>query len=70
VVVNRIAKWDGASWSSLGSGLNNWVYALLPDEKGNLYVGGNFTTAGEKISTFIARWEISAFHLYLPLIVK
>jgi len=32
VSVNYIAKWDGATWSALGSGMNNPVDALAVDE--------------------------------------
>ena len=45
-VAYYIAKWDGSSWSTLGSGMNSYVYALAVDGSGNLYAGGSFTTAG------------------------
>ena len=31
VVANRIAKWDGLSWSALGTGLNSTVNAIFGD---------------------------------------
>ena len=43
-----IARWDGSEWSALGSGMDYFVDALAvsgPD----LYVGGSFTTAGDKV---------------------
>lgn len=40
VMVNDIAKWDGANWSALGSGTNNDVCALATDSSGNVYAGG------------------------------
>ena len=43
---NYIAKWNGSAWSALGSGMNGAVYALAVDGAGNLYAGGEFTTAG------------------------
>ena len=54
--VNRIAKWDGTSWTALGSGMS-WVhsysymgvYALTVYDDGSgpaLYAGGYFTSAG------------------------
>ena len=53
-VLYNIAKWDGSAWSGFGySGLNNIAYALaLGDNK--LYVGGTFTTAGDKTSPYAA----------------
>ncbi|MCA9988225.1 MAG: DUF11 domain-containing protein, partial [Anaerolineales bacterium] len=54
--VGRIASWDGASWSGLGSGLNNRVNALLLQEN-HLYVGGSFTTAGGQTASRLARWD-------------
>jgi hypothetical protein len=50
---NYIAQWNGNSWSALGSGVNGNVSALAAS--GNtLYVGGNFSMAGEKVSANIA----------------
>jgi len=42
---NYIAKWDPASQSftNVGSGFNNWVYALAFDASGRLYAAGAFT---------------------------
>jgi hypothetical protein len=51
---NYIAKWDGSSWSALGSGMNNYVYALAPSAS-DLYAGGSFATAGGKVSAYVAR---------------
>ena len=58
VSASNIAKWDGTSWSALGSGTNGTVYALAFDKFGNLYVGGGFTTAGGDASCRrIAKWD-------------
>jgi hypothetical protein len=57
VVANRVAKWDGSRWSALGSGIHvGWVTALAVSGS-NLYAGGVgwFTTAGGKVSAYIAR---------------
>src|SRR5262245_52723033 len=45
VVANHIAKWNGVTWTALGSGLNNVVYALATSSN-NVFAGGVFTTAG------------------------
>jgi hypothetical protein len=58
VSANRIAKWDGAVWSVLGSGMNGTaVWALAIDGSGNLYAGGDFTTAGGAPANNIAKWD-------------
>lgn len=40
--VNRVAKFSAGSWSPLGKGVNNIVYALAVNE-GTVYVGGMFS---------------------------
>jgi len=56
VSANYIARWDGVSWSPLGSGVNGKVNALAVF-KGNLIVAGEFTEAGGIPVNFIARWN-------------
>ena len=57
VVANRVAKWDGTSWSALGSGMGGWhVYALAVSGS-NVYAGGAFWTAGGSPANHIARWD-------------
>jgi len=58
ILANRIAKWNGTSWSALGMGLNlGIVNALACDSSGNLYAGGNYTTAGGVTANRIAKWD-------------
>lgn len=53
---NRIARWDGSAWHSLGTGLTGGVRAFTV--YGNeLIVGGNFTMAGGGSASRIARWN-------------
>jgi Secretion system C-terminal sorting domain len=57
--VSRIAKWNGTSWSGLGSGVSgeqNFVQAMEVFN-GNLWVGGNFLTAGGQTSNYVSRWN-------------
>lgn len=55
-LAEHIAKWDGSSWSALGSGTNDTVYALAISGS-DVYVGGSFTTAGGNPAKFVAFWE-------------
>ena len=59
---NRIAQWDGTSWTALGSGLlGDTVNTLTYDEAGNLYAGGEFTNAGTTAVSGIAKWDGAAW---------
>src|SRR4030095_7722318 len=42
--VNRIARWNGTSWATIGSGFNNGVYALYVNGT-TLFAGGTFDNA-------------------------
>jgi len=64
---NRIAKWNGSSWSPLGSGMGGGdfstygaVFALAVSGS-DLYAGGNFTTAGGHAANRIAKWNGSSW---------
>ncbi len=60
VTVARITKWNGSSWSALGSGINNTVYALAVSGS-NVYAGGLFSMAGGGSASYIARWNGSSW---------
>src|SRR5688572_235497 len=65
VPVSLIAKWDGSSWTSLGSGMSTphpykSVSSLAVYDDGSgpaLYAGGYFTSAGGVAANYIARWD-------------
>jgi hypothetical protein len=57
---NHIAKWNGSSWSPLGSGMNATVWALAVSG-GGLYAGGDFTTAGGIAANYVAKWNGSGW---------
>src|SRR5205807_1824428 len=60
VVANHVAKWNGNSWSSLGSGIDGSVFALAVS--GNeLYAGGLFTNAGGGPANCVAKWNGSSW---------
>ena len=50
-----------SNWSALGSGMNSYVSTLAFDDNGNLYAGGNFTTAGGETANYIAKWDGNAW---------
>ena len=66
IPANNIARWDGSTWSAIGSGTGSTINSLsyssakLLNTGGGfttklLYVGGVFTTAGGKSSNYIAK---------------
>ena len=66
VPANYIARWNGSTWSAIGSGtggdigeVNALSYSSSSSVK-TLYVGGAFTTAGGKSSNHIAKLIPSA----------
>jgi hypothetical protein len=64
VLASRIAKWDGSSWSALGSGVDTFVRALAVFDDGSgpaLYAGGDFFTAGGVPASRIAKWDGSTW---------
>lgn len=66
ILVNGIAMWDGEAWSSLGNGLTGgWrggiVYAIAVDSN-KVYVGGDFTMAGDVEANRIAMWDGNNWH--------
>lgn len=63
LAVNNIAKWENNAWQALTdnstgiSGTNNEIRSMAFDNSNNLYVGGNFDTAGGNSASRIARWN-------------
>lgn len=58
ITVNGIAKWDGTSWSALGTGMNGIVYDIFVNTYDHtVYVVGDFTTAGGTVVNHIAKWD-------------
>lgn len=57
---NFVARWDGAGWSTLGSGMDGSVGTFVVFDDGTgpaLFVGGSFTTAGGVFTPGIAKWD-------------
>ena len=53
---DRIAKWNGSSWSALSPISNGRVFAIAVSG-GKVYAGGNFTTAGNEDANNLAVWD-------------
>ncbi|RMG75266.1 MAG: hypothetical protein D6722_01360, partial [Bacteroidetes bacterium] len=68
--LGSIARWDGARYRPLGTGLyglsgSMTIYAMVEDAAGNVYVGGMFTGAtnpggGVVSSRNIIKWDIAS----------
>ena len=58
VTANRIARWNGTTWSAVGGGLvGSGVINALAVIGTNLYAGGSFTNMGGVAARRIARWD-------------
>jgi len=60
-LLNNIARWDGASWHPLGTGLSAWGTSFTSYE-GDLIVGGVFQQAGGIFVNEVARWDGTNWH--------
>lgn len=61
---SRIATWDGAAWSALGTGANDSVRALAQLDTGTdaaLGAGGDFTAIGGTAANRMAYWTGAAW---------
>lgn len=60
---NNIGKYDGVTWSSLGTGLNGIVNCIKFAPNGDLYATGEFTATGDGLVqlNYIARWNGSSW---------
>ncbi len=58
IAANFIARWDGVTWDSVGTGLSggSGIYSMAV-YAGELYVGGYFFTAGGVSAPMIAKWN-------------
>lgn len=61
VAAKNIARWDGTTWSGLGTGPNSIIYSIA-SYKGDIYVGGIFDSIGGIKASRIARWDGQNWH--------
>ncbi|HEV8629040.1 MAG TPA: hypothetical protein VGV61_01900, partial [Thermoanaerobaculia bacterium] len=67
--VNRVAKWNGTTWSALGSGFTHTTLAasvdaltVFDDGTGpKLYAGGQFNRSGSTTINNVAKWNGTAW---------
>ena len=58
-----IARWTGAGWEAVGTGLNGSASDIVKDAAGNIYVCGSFTLAGGVSGTVsMAYWDGSTWN--------
>jgi hypothetical protein len=60
VAVNNIARWNGTTWSALGSGTNGAVLTIAVSGT-DIFAGGGFSTAGGAGASNIAKWNGSSW---------
>ncbi len=61
VAAAYVARWDGANWTPMGSGMDDIVAALAVLPNGDVVAGGYFEHAGGLRSNHVARWDGSAW---------
>lgn len=57
----RVARWNGTSWTTLGSSLSGIPEVLLTRANGDLIVGGSVYSSGGPVLNNIARWSGTAW---------
>lgn len=64
VTVNKITYWDGSAFVAMGgtAGVSGGtgVYAIAIAANGDVWIGGDFTSAGGSTSDGLARWNVAA----------
>lgn len=51
-----VTRWNGTTWTKLGSGMDNNVYALLPLPDGSFLAAGEFNSTDGYPTPYVARW--------------
>jgi len=54
---NRIAVWNGSTWSALGGGIGNGVVNAVTSNRAGVYACGDFATAGNSAAAYVAMWN-------------
>jgi hypothetical protein len=64
VMVNNIARWNGATWVPLGTGIEEGAVSCLVLYQGDVVAGGDFWYAGGVLARSIARWDGSIWSAF------
>jgi trimeric autotransporter adhesin len=68
IYASRVASWDGIQWSALDEGIYGSIGELNPEVKSltsmgtDLFVGGQFTIAGNSGASMVAKWSGSKWY--------
>ena len=54
---NRIAKWDGVNWSSMGIGILGGDCESLGTYNNELYIGGLFDASAGNVGNYLIKWD-------------
>ncbi len=55
-----VAQWDGSTWTTMGSQMNNSVLAMAM-ARSTLYIGGHFTNSADHAAYRVAQWNGGAW---------
>jgi hypothetical protein len=61
VPARSIARWNGGSWSTFGTGIHGSTVAAITTFQGSLVVGGDFLRSQGENADYIARWTGAAW---------
>ena len=55
----NVARWKDGAWATMGEGVNEVVWDMVLD-KGKVYAGGNFDSAGTLPTNHVVAWDIAS----------
>jgi hypothetical protein len=61
VAASKVAYWDGAAWSAMGIGMDQYVIGLAQMPNGDVFAGGGFATVDNLPSPCLARWATPCY---------
>ncbi|MCA3005630.1 MAG: hypothetical protein LW650_12435 [Planctomycetaceae bacterium] len=61
IATNGVARWNGAAWSPMGCGMDDFVNCVVALPDGRVIAGGQFTAADGRPCSRIAMWDGTAW---------